>query len=279
MNQDGSINFHKLEEFIEYQVSSGVDGLIACGTTGEGSTLDNEEHIAVTKKIIDVVNKRIPVIACTGSNDTNYGLQLSLEAKNMGADALLHITPYYNKASQKGLIEHFKYIAKGVDLPIILYNVPSRTGVNIKPETYSKLADIDNIVGIKEANGDISSLLETISLCGDKLDYYTGNDEQVIPFYSLGGKGVISVASNIIPKEVKTICNLCEAGKYKEATELQCKYLKLYNALFVDVNPIPIKEALNIAGFDIGECRLPLCRTDEKNIELLKNLLIELEII
>ncbi len=270
MFPDGSVNHKKLAELIDFQIENSVGAIIACGTTGESATLSNDEHIEVIKTAVKAANGRVPVVAGTGSNDTSYGVELSKEALKIGADALLMVTPYYNKTTQKGLIEHYKHIAENVALPIILYNVPSRTGVNIKPQTYLELSKIDNIVGIKEANGDLSALLKTISLCHDSLDIYSGNDDQIIPFYSLGAKGVISVLSNILPKETARICSLCEEGKFAQAVELESKYLELADALFCEVNPIPIKEAMELAGYKTGYCRLPLCRATDEHIEYIR---------
>lgn len=270
-NKDNTVNYKKLEEVIEKQISEGIDALVICGTTGESATLNNEEHIDVLKKAIQIANKRIPIIAGTGSNDTNYATELSLEAESLGADALLMVTPYYNKTSQDGLYAHFSHVANRVSLPIILYNVPSRTGVNIKPETYCKLSKIDNIVAAKEANGDISSVAKTISLCGDNLDVYSGNDDQIVPILSLGGKGVISVLSNIIPKQTHELCAAYFSGNTELATKMQLEYLELINLLFCDVNPIPVKAAMNILGYDVGHLRLPLVELSDDKKLLLTN--------
>ena len=273
MHKDGSVNLEKIDEIIEQQIEGGVSAIVSCGTTGEGSTLSREEHIDVMRHTIKAVNHRIPVIAGTGSNDTAFAVELSREAEQMGADALLLVSPYYNKASQKGLIEHYNYIADRVGIPIILYNVPSRTGTNISCETYKELCKHKNIVGLKEANGDISSVAHTVALCGDDLDIYSGNDDQVIPMISLGGKGVISVFSNFAPKIMSEITSLALEGKFKEATALQSKYLDLMNSMFIDVNPIPVKEAMNLLGYGVGPCRLPLCSTTPEKLEKIKNAL------
>ena len=266
MNSDGSVNFKKLSEICDFQINNGVSALVACGTTGESSTLTDEEHVAVIREVIKVTNGRVPVIAGTGSNDTRYAVELSKEAEALGADALLCVTPYYNKASQKGLITHYTAIADSVNIPIILYNVPSRTGTDIKPSTYKALMSHKNIIAAKEANGSISSVAQTVALTEGKLDIYSGNDDQTIPIISLGGKGVISVFSNIAPKIMSDITAKALAGDYASAVALQNKYLDVMNTMFIDVNPIPVKEAMNIMGFDVGECRLPLCNTTEENV-------------
>lgn len=271
MNSDGSINYKVFEEIIEFQISNETDSIIVCGTTGESATLNHEEHCKVIQYCVEKVNGRVPVIAGTGSNDTKYALELSLEAQKLGVDALLSVTPYYNKTSQSGLIRHYNYIADGVDLPIILYNVPSRTGCNIIPETYLELSKHPNIVGIKEANGDISSVVKTISICGDNIDIYSGNDEQAIPIMSVGGKGVISVFANICPKISHDICSKFLSGDIKESNKIQREYYELMSDLFCDVNPIPVKAAMNILGFECGECRMPLNNLNSSNFEKLKN--------
>lgn len=270
MNEDGSVNLSKIDEIVEEQIEGGVAAIVSCGTTGEGSTLSRDEHVEVMRHTIKAVNHRIPVIAGTGSNDTAFAVELSKEAEEMGADGLLLVSPYYNKASQKGLVEHYTYIADRVNIPIILYNVPSRTGTNIACETYKVLSAHKNIVAVKEANGDISSVAHTVSLCGDNLDIYSGNDDQVIPMISLGGKGVISVFSNFAPKTMSEITGLALEGKFKEATALQSKYLELMNSMFIDVNPIPVKEAMNLLGYNVGPCRLPLCSTTPEKLEKIK---------
>ncbi len=258
MNADGSVNFDKLGELIDFNIDNGTDAIVICGTTGEGSTLSDQEHIDCIKYAIDKTAKRVPVIAGTGSNDTAYAVKLSKHAEELGADALLVVTPYYNKTSQAGLVRHFTEIADAVNIPMILYSVPSRTGVNITPETVCTLAEHKNIVAIKEASGNISQIAKIVAMCGDKIDIYSGNDDQIVPIMSLGGKGVISVLSNCVPKETHEICQLCLENKYDEARTLANKYLDFANNLFIDVNPIPVKEALNIMGFEVGECRLPL---------------------
>ncbi len=279
MNSDGSVNFKAFAELCDFQINNGISALVACGTTGESSTLTDEEHVAVIRECVKVTNGRVPVIAGTGSNDTRYAIDLSKEAQELGADALLVVTPYYNKASQNGLITHYTAIADSVDIPIILYNVPSRTGTDIKPSTYKALASHKNIVAAKEANGNISSVAQTVSLTEGKLDIYSGNDDQVIPMISLGGKGVISVFSNIAPKIMSDITAKALEGDYAGAVALQNKYLEVMNNMFIDVNPIPVKEAMNIMGFNMGECRLPLCNTSKENVEKIRASLEKVKLI
>lgn len=263
MFEDGSVNYDVLGQLIEYQIENGTDAIISCGTTGESATLDNQEHCDVLSYTIKKVNGRVPVVAGTGSNDTRYAVELSRHAQEAGADALLMVTPYYNKTSQTGLINHYHYVADRVDVPIILYNVPSRTGCNIQPTTYVELAKHPNIVATKEASGDISSIAKTISLCGDDLAVYSGNDDQVIPILSLGGKGVISVFSNIYPQKMHQICAEFFNGNTKKSRDMMLHYLDLMNGLFCDVNPIPVKEAMNMMGYQCGPCRMPLAPMSE----------------
>lgn len=258
MRQDGSVNYQELERLLEFQIANGTDAIIAAGTTGEAATLTVKEHCEVLSFVCEKVNGRIPVIAGTGSNDTNTAIELSKSAELSGADALLSVTPYYNKTSQTGLIRHFTTIADNIDLPLILYNVPSRTGCNIKPKTYAELCKHENIVATKEANGDISSVSQTRSLCGDRLDIYSGNDDQTVPFMSLGALGVISVFANFCPKEMHEICELCLNNNFAEASKMNFHYVELMDIMFSDVNPIPVKTAMNLIGFNAGECRLPL---------------------
>ena len=258
MNSDGSVNYAALADLLEFHVQNKTDAIVACGTTGEAATLSEKEHLEVLAFVAEKVNHRIPVIAGTGSNDTAFAVMLSKEAQKYGIDALLTVTPYYNKTSQAGLIKHFNVIADAVDLPIILYNVPSRTGCNIKPKTYAELCKHPNIVAAKEASGDISQVALIRSLCGDKLDIYSGNDDQTVPFMSLGALGVISVFANICPAEMHDICQLCLDNDFAEAQKLHFHYIELMNIMFSDVNPIPVKTAMNLFGFDAGECRLPL---------------------
>lgn len=270
MNADGSINFDELGRLIDFNIENGTDAIIICGTTGESATMTDEEHVECIRYAIERTNHRVPVIAGTGSNHTEYAVNLSKHAEEMGADALLCVTPYYNKTSQKGLITHFTAIANAVELPVILYNVPSRTGVNILPETLKELSKVENIVAVKEASGNISQVAKIAALCGDDLDIYSGNDDQIIPVMALGGKGVISVLSNCMPKETHDIAVSCLENKYDEGRALANKTLDFTNALFSDVNPIPVKQALNYMGFNAGECRLPLVNMDEAKAEKLK---------
>ena len=270
MNADGSVNYEAMGQLIEQQVQGGTDAIIVCGTTGESSTLTDEEHRRVIQFTVAQVNHRIPVVAGTGSNDTAYCLELSQEAEKMGVDGLLLVTPYYNKCSQKGLIRHYLTVADAVDLPMILYSVSSRTGVNILPETLKELSKHPNIVAVKEASGSISQVAKIRHLCGDDLDVYSGNDDQIVPLLSLGGIGVISVLSNLMPKETHDICQLYFDGKVQESAALQLKLLDLINNLFADVNPIPVKEALNMMGFPAGPCRMPLCEMDDGPREKLR---------
>lgn len=270
MNADGSVNYEAMGQLIEQQVQGGTDAIIVCGTTGESSTLTDEEHRRVIQFTVAQVNHRIPVVAGTGSNDTAYCLELSQEAEKMGVDGLLLVTPYYNKCSQKGLIRHYLTVADAVDLPMILYSVASRTGVNILPQTLKELSKHPNIVAVKEASGNISQVAKIRHLCGDDLDVYSGNDDQIVPILSLGGIGVISVLSNLMPKEAHNICQLYFDGKVQESAALQLKLLDLINNLFSDVNPIPVKEALNMMGFPAGPCRMPLCEMDDGPKEKLR---------
>lgn len=269
MNADGSINYDEFGRIIDFQIDNGTDAIIVCGTTGESATMTDEEHVECIRYCVDRVNKRVPVVAGTGSNDTKYAVDLSVEAEKLGADALLVVTPYYNKTSQRGLIAHFTAIADSVNIPIILYNVPSRTGVNISLDTYDVLANHKNIAAVKEASGNISAIAKIIEKCGDRLDVYSGNDDQIVPIMALGGKGVISVLSNVCPKETHDIAQLCLDNNVLEAAKMQIKYLELMNNLFMDVNPIPVKEAMNLMGFNAGECRLPLLRMDQSKIDIL----------
>lgn len=270
MNADGSINYDRLGALIDYNIDNGTDAIVICGTTGESSTMTDEEHVECIRYAVEKTAKRVPVIAGTGSNHTEYAVNLSKEAQALGADALLCVTPYYNKTSQAGLVAHFTAIANAVDIPIILYNVPSRTGVNITPETCKKLSEIENIVAIKEASGNISQVAKTAALCGDDLAIYSGNDDQIVPIMSLGGKGVISVLSNCMPFETHEICQLCLEGNYTEANRKFLGVLEFANALFCDVNPIPVKEALNYMGFEAGPCRMPLVEMSDANKALLR---------
>ncbi len=272
-NEDGSINFDAFGKIIDFQIENKTDALVVCGTTGEPSTMPDEEHKEAMKFAIDYVNGRVPVIAGTGSNDTEYCIELSVEAEKMGADALLLVTPYYNKCTQKGLRLHYEKVASKVDLPMILYSVKSRTGVNIAPETLYELSKTENIVAVKEASGDISQVAKISALCGDRLDIYSGNDDQIIPILSLGGIGVISVLSNVMPEYTHNIVADYLEGRQSEALSAQLGALDLIDALFSEVNPIPVKTAMRLMGFDAGPLRLPLCDMEEKNLIKLKEAL------
>lgn len=279
MQEDGSVNYEKLGELLDWQVNEGTDAIIIAGTTGESPVLNHEEHCKVVDYTVKKVNHRVPVIAGTGSNHTDYALELTKEAENSGADALLMVTPYYNKTSQRGLIEHYTYVADRVNTPIILYNVPSRTGVNILPETYQALSKHPNIVAAKEANGNIASVAHTMALCGDDLDIYSGNDDQIVPLMSLGGKGVISVLSNVLPKETHEMTAACLKGDFKTAAQMQLRYFDLVSALFMDVSPIPVKDAMNQMGLAVGSCRLPLVPLSEAAHEKLASVLRQYQLI
>ncbi|MGN0316370.1 MAG: 4-hydroxy-tetrahydrodipicolinate synthase [Lachnospira sp.] len=271
MKQNGEVNYEKLGEFIDFQINNSTDAIIICGTTGEASTLSHEEHIEAIRFTADYVKKRVPVIAGTGSNCTETAIYLSKEAEKAGVDGCLVVTPYYNKATQKGLIAHFTAVAKSVDLPIIMYNVPGRTGCNILPETAVKLArEVDNIVGIKAATGNIAQETKTMALAEGCLDMYSGEDGLIVPLMSIGAKGVISVLSNVAPQKTHDICATFAEGKVEEAARLQFEALELVDALFCEVNPIPVKHALNLMGWDVGPLRAPLCEMEPANLEKLK---------
>lgn len=275
MYENGEVNYEKLGELLEEQIAGGTDAIIICGTTGESSTLTHEEHLDVIKYAIDKVAKRIPVIAGTGSNCTETAVYLSTEAEKYGADALLLVTPYYNKATQKGLKLHFTKIANSVKIPVILYNVPSRTGCNILPETAADLVEhVENIVGIKEASGNLSQVAKLMSLIGDKIELYSGNDDQIVPIMSLGGKGVISVLSNVAPRQTHEIAASYLAGDVKKSCRMQLEAIELIDALFCEVNPIPVKTALNLMGKEVGPLRGPLCEMEEKNVEKLRRAMV-----
>ena len=260
---ENGVDYAAFEKLINWQIDSGIDALVICGTTGEASTLTDEEHRQVLKFAAEVVAGRVPIIAGTGSNDTAYAIDMTQYACELGYDAMLVVTPYYNKTTQKGLIAMFKAIADASTKPLILYNVPSRTGVNIEPATYAALADHPNIAAIKEAGGNISKIVETAALVGGKLDIYSGNDDQIVPILACGGKGVISVLSNVVPRETSDICKTFFAGNVKEAMDMQIKYLGLTNALFCEVNPIPVKAAMAAMGFCENYLRLPLVPMEE----------------
>ena len=271
--KDG-VNFEEFKKMIEFQINEGADAIIVCGTTGESSTMTTEEKKETIKFAIDVANRRIPIVAGTGSNCTKSAIEMSKFAESVGADAVLLVTPYYNKTTQDGLIAHYKAIAGAISIPIILYNVPSRTGLNILPKTCFELSKVENIVAIKEASGNISQITEIANLCRNDLAIYSGNDDQVLPVLSVGGLGVISVLSNIIPKDVHNMVQYFFDGNVKKATDIQLNTLKLTNALFSEVNPIPIKAACNMIGFNSGIPRLPLIEISEKGKENLKKEMI-----
>lgn len=266
---DAGVNYKKLEELLEWHITEGTDAIIICGTTGEATTMSEEEKKETIKFTVDIIKNRIPVIAGTGSNDTAKSINMSKYAESVGVDGLLIITPYYNKTNNEGLIKHFEAINKAVTTPIIAYNVPSRTGVNITPEQLLKLSLFNNIIAIKEASGNISQIVKMKALCGDKIDIYSGNDDQIIPIMSLGGLGVISVAANIIPNAIHTLTSEFLHGNYDKALKLQLNYLELCNTLFIESNPIPVKTALNILSKDVGNLRLPLYKMDDTNKEKL----------
>lgn len=265
MKDDGSVNFDVLGELIEFQIVNGTDAIVICGTTGESSTLTHEEHIRCIRYAVEKTSGRVPVIAGTGSNDTAYCVSLSKEAEEAGVDGLLIVTPYYNKTTQVGLIRHYTYIADRVTKPIIVYHIPSRTGLCIQPETFAELAKHPNIVAAKEASGNISAIARTIALCGGELSIYSGNDDQVVPIMALGGQGVISTISNIMPAEMHGLCRKFMDGDLEGAREDQLRLLPLIAALFCEVNPIPVKHALNLMGKKAGPCRMPLCPMAEKD--------------
>jgi len=268
---NGEVDYDQFYENIEYQIAHKTDAIVVCGTTGESSTMSHEEHLNVIEACVKRVNKRVPVIAGTGSNSTQEAIHLSTEAEKRGADALLLVSPYYNKATQKGLFLHFKAIADSVNIPIILYNIPGRTGVNIQPQTIVKLCtEVKNIVGVKEATGDLSQTARLSYLAKGKVDIYCGDDNQTLPFLSVGAKGVISVLSNIAPEDVHDMCDKFFAGKVDEAREMQIKAIPLIDALFSEVNPIPIKKAMSYMGWCKDVYRSPLCTMDETKAEALK---------
>lgn len=276
MKANGEVNYEKLGEFIDYQIENSTDAIVICGTTGEASTLTHEEHIETIRFAADHVKKRVPVIAGTGSNCTETAVYLSQEAQKAGVDACLVVTPYYNKATQKGLIKHYTTVAKSVDLPIIMYNVPGRTGCTIQPETAATLAkDVDNIVAIKAATGNMAQESKTMALAEGRLDMYSGEDGLIVPLMSIGAKGVISVLSNVAPQQTHDICAKFAEGKIEEARQLQFNALELVDALFCEVNPVPVKHALNLQGWDMGPLRMPLCEMEDANLERLRNAMIQ----
>lgn len=264
--EDGEVNYDKLEEILEEQIAGGTDAIISCGTTGESSTMSHEEHIEVVKFTCNVVKNRIPVIAGTGSNSTREAIHLSEAAQKAGADGLLLVTPYYNKATQGGLVAHYTAIARSVKIPILLYHIPGRTGVTMTPETIVKLCrEVPNIVGVKEASGNFSSVAQIMNLADGCVDLYSGNDDQIVPLLSLGGKGVISVLSNVAPRQTHDICQTYREGNVKKSCEMQLEAIPLINALFCEVNPIPVKAAMNLMGKEVGPLRLPLTEMEPQN--------------
>jgi len=265
---DNGVDYQTLEKQIEFQIKGGTDAIVVCGTTGEASTMPDDEHIAVIKFAVEVINKRVPVIAGTGSNDTRHAIELSKAAEAVGADGLLSVTPYYNKATQKGLYEHFKLIASSVEIPIILYNVPSRTNLNLNPDTVKALSQIHNIIAVKECN--LGQVGDIVNLCSKEFAVYSGDDNTILPVLSLGGKGVISTMANIIPQDTHNMVAKFFEGDINGSTQLQLQTLNLIKALFSEVNPIPIKAAVNLLGFKVGQCRMPLTELSDDNLELLR---------
>ena len=275
-HEDGSIHYEKFAQLVEEQIAGGTDAIIVCGTTGESSTLTHEEHLNLIRFCVETVKGRVPVVAGTGSNCTQTAVYLSQEAEKYGADALLLVTPYYNKATQNGLFAHYKKVADSVKLPIILYNVPSRTGCNIQPQTAVRLCtEVENIVGIKEASGNISQVAKLQSLADGKVDVYSGNDDQIVPILSLGGKGVISVLSNVAPRQTHDICQKFFDGDVEGSMQEQLRAIDLCDALFCEVNPIPVKAALNLMGKEVGPARMPLSEMEPQNVERLKKAMQE----
>lgn len=268
---ENGVDFKKLGELIEWHIEQGTDAIVVCGTTGEASTMSEQERKETIKFTVDTVKGRIPVIAGTGSNNTKASAEMSRWADSIGVDGLLIINPYYNKTTQRGIVEHFRAIASAVKKPIIVYNVPGRTGMNITPQTLVELSKIENIAAVKEASGNISQIAEIAQLCGDKIDIYSGNDDQIVPIMALGGKGVISVVANVLPKDTHDMCEKFLKGDLAGALKLQLDMLPLINALFIETNPIPVKTALNVMGMNVGDLRLPLVDMSPKNLETLKN--------
>ncbi|EGG89661.1 dihydrodipicolinate synthase [Lachnospiraceae oral taxon 107 str. F0167] len=269
MNEDFSVNYDKLEEIIEEQIAGGTDCIITCGTTGEASTLTVEEHLDVIKRTVEIVNRRIPVIAGTGSNSTETAVEFSKEAQKYGSDGVLVVSPYYNKATQKGLIRHFSEIANSIYIPVLLYNIPGRTGVNIEPETIAYLVNsVSNIVGVKEASGNFSNAVKILRLCPE-IDMYSGNDDQVVPLMSIGAKGVISVLSNVAPRQTHDMCRAALDGDFVKARKMQIEALDVIENLFTEVNPIPVKAAMNLQGKNVGPLRLPLTQMEKPHEDIL----------
>jgi 4-hydroxy-tetrahydrodipicolinate synthase len=279
-NSEGKIDYDVLSDLVQLHLENSTDAIIVCGTTGEASTLTDEEQIACIKFVVEKVAGKIPVIAGAGSNNTEHGIYLAVESKKVGVDGLLIATPYYNKTTQKGLVEHYRVIADAVDdLPIILYNIPGRTGLNITPATVYELSKISNIIGIKEASGNISQVAEIAAICGPNFDIYSGNDDQILPLLSLGGKGVISVAANILPKQLHDLCYKFFEGDFAGSLKLQLDMLNLINTLFIEVNPIPIKAAMEFIGYEVGRGRMPLTTMEHAHVEKLKEEMIKYGII
>ena len=270
MNADGSVNYEKMKELIEFQIANDTDALIICGTTGEATTISDEDQIECVRFAKEVAAGRVPVIAGAGSNDTAHCIELAVACEKAGADAVLLVTPYYNKATQKGLILHYTAIANAINIPIILYNVPGRTGCNLAPKTVYELSKVENIVAVKEASGNLSQVAEIAALVGPDFDIYSGNDDQILPVLSLGGAGVISVLSNVAPKQTHDMVAKFFEGDIKGSIKLQLDAIELISALFCEVNPIPVKTALNLMGYEVGACKLPLCEMEPKNLETLK---------
>ena len=278
-DESKKVDYKAFRKLIEFQINNGTDAIVVCGTTGEGSVLDTRERKQLIKAAVKQAEGRVPIIAGTGSNHTETAVRRSCAAQDAGADAVLVVTPYYNKCSQEGLCRHYAYISDRIGIPMIVYNVPSRTGVNIQPEIYLELSRINHVVGTKEANGDLSALMKTLCLCGDGLDVYCGNDDQSAAFIAMGAKGTISVLANIMPREAHAIAAAALDGNIRESAELQLKYLRMCNELFCDVNPIPVKYAMGELGLCSGQCRLPLCDTTEKNKARLLNVLARYDLI
>lgn len=278
-NEDFTVNFHKLKELIDFQIDNGTDAIIICGTTGEASTLTDEEQIECIKKAVEFTDKRVPVYAGAGSNHTEHAVELAVSSQEVGASGVLLVTPYYNKTNQKGLELHYKSVANSIDIPVLLYNVPSRTGLNIAPKTCYELSKIKNIIGIKEASGNFSNIVEIASLCGPDFKLYSGNDDQVLPILSLGGSGVISVLSNVAPKVMHDMVISFLDGDINTAIKLQTSVIPMVKAIFSDVNPIPVKEALNLMGYGVGDCKMPLYKMDDDLIVNLKNAMKQFDLI
>ena len=276
MHEDGSINYEEMERIVNDQIDNGTDAIVICGTTGEASTMTHEEHIETIKACVEMTKKRVPVIAGSGSNCTDTAIFLSREAQKAGADGLLVVSPYYNKATQKGLKQHFTAVAGSVDIPIILYNIQGRTGVNIQPKTIAELAkEVDNIVAVKEASGDLSQIATLMAMTQGDLDVYSGNDDQIVPITALGGKGVISVLSHVAPQDTHDIVAKMMAGDVKGSSELQLKYIPVIHALFSEVNPIPVKAAMNMLGYNVGSLRMPLTEMEDENKAILRQAMID----